>query len=82
MRAVYGDGLDELWDRYVAGQEALFDAGGDLYHALLAKVECPTFVLHGAKDPLTPGLHAEAIHRGICRLAACTYSPRASTTST
>ena len=65
MRAVYGDGLDALWDRYVAGQEALFDAGGDLYQALLPKVRSATLVLHGAKDPLTPGLHAEAIHRGI-----------------
>jgi valacyclovir hydrolase len=65
MRAVYGDELDVLWDRYVTGQEALFNAGGDLYRPLLAKVTCPTFVLHGAKDPLTPGLHAEAIHRGI-----------------
>jgi valacyclovir hydrolase len=65
MRAIYGDELDELWDRYVAGQEALFEAGGDLYQALLAKVTCPTLVLHGAKDPLIPGLHPEAIHRGI-----------------
>ena len=65
MRAVYGDELDDLWDRYVAGQEALFNDGGDLYRPLLAKVACPTFVLHGAKDPLTPELHAEAIHRGI-----------------
>jgi valacyclovir hydrolase len=65
MRAIYGDELDELWDRYVAGQEALFEAGGDLYQGLLAKVSCPTLVLHGAKDPLVPGLHPEAIHRGI-----------------
>ena len=65
MRAVYGDALDDLWDRYVAGQEALFHAGGDLYAGLLAQVICPTLVLHGAKDPLIPGLHPEAIHRGI-----------------
>ena len=65
QRRIYGEALDGLWDRYVAGQEALFDAGGDLYRALLAKVACPALVLHGAKDPLTPGLHAEAIHRGI-----------------
>lgn len=65
MRAVYGDELDELWDRYVAGQEALFNAGGDLYAGLLAQVKSPTLVLHGAKDPLIPGLHPEAIHRGI-----------------
>ncbi|MFO1248719.1 MAG: alpha/beta hydrolase [Alphaproteobacteria bacterium] len=65
MRAIYGDELDDLWDRYVSGQEALFNAGGDLYQDLLAKVICPTLVLHGAKDPLVPALHPDAIHRGI-----------------
>jgi valacyclovir hydrolase len=65
MRAVYGEALDELWDRYVAGQEALYAAGGDLYRPLLADVKCPTLILHGARDPLIPGLHPEAIHRGI-----------------
>jgi valacyclovir hydrolase len=65
MRVVYGNTLDGLWDRYVAGQEALYDAGGDLYQPLLAQVKCPTLILHGAKDPLVPGLHPEAIHRGI-----------------
>jgi valacyclovir hydrolase len=65
MRAVYGDALDGLWDRYVAGQEALYEAGGDLYQPLLPQVKCPTLILHGAKDPLVPRLHPEAIHRGI-----------------
>jgi valacyclovir hydrolase len=65
MRAVYGDALDGLWDRYVDGQEALYEAGGDLYRPLLAQVKCPTLILHGAKDPLVPRLHPEAIHRGI-----------------
>jgi valacyclovir hydrolase len=65
MRAVYGDDLDDLWDRYVGGQEALYGAGGELYQSLLAQVVCPALVLHGARDPLVPGLHPEAIHRGI-----------------
>jgi len=65
MRAVYGDDLDDLWDRYVAGQEALFATGGDLYRPLLVKVTCPALVLHGARDPLVPGLHPQAVHRGI-----------------
>ncbi|HWU55911.1 MAG TPA: alpha/beta hydrolase [Rhizomicrobium sp.] len=65
LRAVYGDGLDNLWDRYVDGQEALFQAGGNLYRERLARVQCPAFVLHGARDPLVPAFHAEAIHRGI-----------------
>jgi valacyclovir hydrolase len=67
MRAVYGDALDGLWDRYVDGQVALFQAGGNLYHERLAGVRCPTFVLHGAHDPLVPAFHAEAIHRGIAQ---------------
>lgn len=67
MRAVYGAELDGLWDRYVAGQEMLFDAGGDLYGLLLGKVRCPVLVLHGAKDPLVPEFQAEAIARGIAR---------------
>ena len=65
MRAIYGAELDGLWDRYVAGQELLFHAGGDLYGLLLGKVRCPVLVLHGAKDPLVPEFQAEAIARGI-----------------
>jgi valacyclovir hydrolase len=32
---------------------------------LLSKVACATLILHGARDPLVPCLHPEAIHRGI-----------------
>lgn len=65
MRAIYGAELDGLWDRYVAGQEMLYEAGGDLYGLLLGKVHCPVLVLHGGKDPLVPVFQAEAIARGI-----------------
>ena len=65
MRRIYGTQLDELWERYVAGQEALFEAGGDLYGLLLGKIRCPVLVLHGGKDPLVPVFQAEAIARGI-----------------
>jgi valacyclovir hydrolase len=65
MRSVYGDELDLMWDRYVDGQVALFQAGGNLYRERLGQIQCPAFVLHGALDPLVPAFHAEAIHRGI-----------------
>ncbi|HTC83974.1 MAG TPA: alpha/beta hydrolase, partial [Rhizomicrobium sp.] len=65
MRAIYDEALDGLWERYVDGQEALFQAGGNLYRERLSQVRCPTLVLHGARDPLVPALHPEAIHRGI-----------------
>jgi valacyclovir hydrolase len=67
MRVIYGDELDALWQRYVDGQVALFEAGGDLYGLLLGKIQCPVLVLHGAKDPLVPEFQAEAIARGIAR---------------
>jgi len=65
MRRIYGTELDGLWDAYVDGQEALYEAGGDLYRPLLSQVACPTLVLHGARDSLVPSLHPQAIHRGI-----------------
>jgi len=65
MQAVYGDALDALWERYVDGQVALFEAGGNLYRERLAQIGCPAFVLHGARDPLVPAFHAQAIHDGI-----------------
>jgi valacyclovir hydrolase len=65
MRAIYGDGLDGLWERYVDGQVALFQAGGNLYRERLKDIGCPSFVLHGAKDPLVPVFHAQALHQGI-----------------
>ncbi|HET7085671.1 MAG TPA: alpha/beta hydrolase [Rhizomicrobium sp.] len=65
MQAVYGDTLQGLWNRYVDGQAALLRAGGNLYRERLKDVRCPSFVLHGARDPLVPVFHAEAIHRGI-----------------
>ena len=65
MRAVYDDGLDALWERYVDGQVALFEAGGNLYRERLTEISCPTLVLHGALDPLVPAFHAQAIHEGI-----------------
>jgi len=65
MRAVYGDELDELWERYVSGLKAIYAAGGDVYQSLLAQVRCPTLILHGAKDPLVPLLHPEGLHHGI-----------------
>jgi valacyclovir hydrolase len=46
---------------------ALFQAGGNLYRERLKDVRCPTFVLHGARDPLVPAFHAEAIHQAIAQ---------------
>lgn len=65
MRQIYGDSLDVLWERYVAGLEELYAAGGDIYRSQLGEVRCPTLVLHGEKDPLVPSFHPRIIRQGI-----------------
>jgi valacyclovir hydrolase len=65
MRLVYGSELDSLWEDYVGGLEKIFAAGGNIYQELLPMVVSPMLVLHGAKDPLVPAIHPEAIHRGV-----------------
>ncbi|WP_213804719.1 alpha/beta hydrolase [Granulicella sp. dw_53] len=67
MRQIYGAELDALWERYVDGLQAIYNAGGDIYQSLLPQVKCPTLILHGEKDPLVPSLHPETIHRGIAK---------------
>ena len=65
MRAVYGDGAGRVVGPLCHRPGGAVQCGRRSLSALLAKVGCPTLVLHGAKDPADAGLHAEAIHRGI-----------------
>jgi valacyclovir hydrolase len=65
MRQVYGDSLSSLWEGYVSGLESIFATGGEIYRTQLSRVQCPTFVLHGEKDPLVPSFHPRIICEGI-----------------
>ena len=65
MRQTYGDALDGLWERYVVGLEEIYAAGGDIYRLELGRIQCPTLVLHGEKDPLVPWFHPRTICEGI-----------------
>lgn len=65
MRALYGDRLQDLWNRYIDGLEGIFNAGGDLYIAELPRIQCPTLILHGEKDPLVAGEHPRTLHQAI-----------------
>ncbi|NXW65762.1 BPHL hydrolase, partial [Eurystomus gularis] len=38
---------------------------GSICQQLLPDIRCPTFVIHGGKDPLVPQAHAEYIHKHI-----------------
>jgi valacyclovir hydrolase len=65
MRQIYGDSLDDLWERYVVGLEKLYAAGGEIYRSDLGRIQCPTLVLHGEKDPLAPAFHPRIICAGV-----------------
>jgi valacyclovir hydrolase len=65
MRQTYGNSLDALWERYVAGLEELYAAGGDIFRSQLNRIKCPALVLHGEKDPLVPSFHPRIICQGI-----------------
>ena len=65
MLAMYGDGFQTLWTRWCDAQQRLLKTGGDLCRERLPEIACPTFLLHGGKDPLVPLFHAEFLHEGI-----------------
>ncbi|MGE0821500.1 MAG: alpha/beta fold hydrolase [Candidatus Binatia bacterium] len=67
MGAVYGDELQDLWSRWCDAMVAIYRAGGELCRQRLHQIRCPTFILHGAKDPLVPTFHADVLKNGIAQ---------------
>ena len=66
METVYGpDGLRELWAKWNSGVEEIFSQGGNLYREDVGKVQCPTFLLHGMKDPLVPQFHVDYLRENL-----------------
>jgi len=65
MGAIYGEELQDLWSRWCDAQLALYCAGGELCRTRLHLIRCPTFILHGGKDPLVPTFHADVLQQGI-----------------
>ena len=65
MGAIYGEELQDLWSRWCDAMLALYCAGGELCRARLHLIRCPTFILHGGKDPLVPAFHADILKEGI-----------------
>ncbi|NXC96849.1 BPHL hydrolase, partial [Certhia familiaris] len=41
------------------------NSDGNICQQLLPDIKCPTFIIHGEKDPLVPQAHAEYIHKHI-----------------
>ncbi|XP_022191087.2 valacyclovir hydrolase [Nilaparvata lugens] len=68
---LYGEAyFKETWESWVDSFQHILDNGGDLCKTLLPNIQCPTFVLHGAKDPIVPDEHPKYLKENIkdCRL--------------
>lgn len=65
MQAMYGEEFQDLWTRWCDAQQSILKAGGDLCRERLAQITCPTFLMHGGKDPLVPPFHARFLQQGI-----------------
>ncbi|KAL1452218.1 hypothetical protein WDU94_006514, partial [Cyamophila willieti] len=51
-------GLSKLWGQFCdAFQHTLKHEEGDVCKKYLANIQAPTFILHGAKDPMVPAYH-------------------------
>ncbi|GJQ86671.1 hypothetical protein Trydic_g7854 [Trypoxylus dichotomus] len=55
---LYGlDGLQKMWNGWCDALAEIFKQGGDICKNDLSKIQCPTFILHGDKDPLVAPEH-------------------------
>ncbi|CAH3995513.1 valacyclovir hydrolase [Pieris brassicae] len=67
MIELYGEEIfKSYWAKWVDTMEALFKAkDGNICSDLLKDIKCPTFILHGEKDPLVEGVHVSHLHTHI-----------------
>ena len=67
MEKVYGvDGFPKVWSAWVDGMLGIYKhRNGDICKELLDKILAPTFILHGAKDPMIVPEHVPHLQSSI-----------------
>jgi valacyclovir hydrolase len=67
LAALHGDPYwRSLPSMYVAGQDALVAAGGTIISDQeLARIRCPTLIMHGKRDRIVPASYASILHEKI-----------------
>lgn len=67
MLNIYGeDGLQKLISDWVTAMVDLKEKhDGEICRDLIPKINAPTMILHGAKDPLVPALHYKFLRDNI-----------------
>lgn len=64
---LYGeDYFKKTWESWVDAFVDIFEKQkGDICRSSLTKIECPTLIIHGAKDPMVPEEHPKYLVQNI-----------------
>ena len=54
-----------IFERMLAGYNAVLDAGGEVISARLREIRCPVLLIHGEADDVVPVVHARSLHAAI-----------------
>lgn len=67
MENVYGvDGFPKVWSAWIDGMLGIYkQRNGDICKEVLDKIRAPTFILHGAKDPMVVPEHVPHLQNSI-----------------
>src|SRR5262249_1200975 len=74
LEPLYGaDGLQALWTKYCDAMREVLKQGGDICKHILPNIKCPTLIVQGDKDAITPPEHATFIASRIARSRLHTF---------
>jgi len=66
LERMYGkENLQGLWSSWIDAYFSFKDDDNGICKDSLPKINCPTLVIHGSKDPMVQGFHPEYIHKNI-----------------
>ena len=67
MERIYGDSFQSLWSRWINAMKDIYESrkDGDLCLEEIKQVQCPTLIVHGAKDAMCPQFHADYLKENI-----------------
>ena len=67
MENIYADLFPSLWCRWIDSMKEIYRTrkDGDLCLQEVKRVQCPTLIVHGAKDAMCPQFHAEYLKENI-----------------
>ena len=67
MEKIYGNSFQSLWSRWIDAVTDIYNErkDADVCMEEAKQVQCPTLIVHGAKDAMCPQFHAEYFKENI-----------------